>query len=112
MSSPFQHQNKSSTLKKDLQTNQVVAQSVAQPKKHKPETKAAVVMVLAHNAKCSQQLAPLVARKQLFLSNLLAKSLFIAVIVTNHNHAETTGKINLNKTFPGLRERFYFYVHF
>ena len=86
----------------------VVAQSVVQPKKHKPETMAAAVMVLVHNAKCSQQLVPLVARKQLFLSNLLAKSLFIAVIVTNHNHAEITGKIDFNKTFPVYGKGFIF----
>ena len=71
--------------------NLVVAQSAVQLKKHKLEIKAAVADILVNNEKCSQRSALPVAKKQPFLSNLLATSLYIAASVTNHVHV-TIGK--------------------
>ena len=68
-----------------------VAQSAVLLKKHKPEIKAAAADMVVNNAKCSQLSVPLAEKKQLFLSNLLVTSQYIAVSVTNHAHV-TIGK--------------------
>jgi hypothetical protein len=97
----FQRLNKSSTPKKGSLMNLVVVLNAVQQRKHKPEIKAAVaVAMLVNNAKCSQQFALPAGKKRLFLSNLPATSLFIAVSAINLAHA-ATGKMFL-KTFPSL----------
>jgi hypothetical protein len=60
-----------------------------QLKKNKPETKAAVVM-LVKNAKCSQLFALLVEKKLLFLFNLLVTNLYIAASASNPVLVTTT----------------------
>jgi hypothetical protein len=98
--SNFQHLNKSSTLKKGSRTNLDVALSAVQLKKHKPETKAAVAM-LVKNAKCSQLFALLAEKKQRFLSNLLVTNLYIAASAFSPANV-ITGRSFIVKTFPSL----------
>jgi hypothetical protein len=76
--------------KKGLLTNLDVALSAVQPKKHKPETKAAVV-TLVRNAKCSRLFALLAEKKLLFLSNHLGTNQYIVASAFNPAHV-TTGK--------------------
>ena len=63
--------NKRSMLKKGSRTNLDVALSAVQLKKHKPETKAAVVAMAVKNAKCSQLFVLLAEKIPRFLSNRL-----------------------------------------
>ena len=92
--------NKSSTLKKDLLTNLDVALSTVQLKK-KPRWRWRWRWPAVNNVKCSQLFALLVEKKRWFLSNRLAKNLFIAASVFNPANV-TTGKSLKVKTFPGL----------
>jgi hypothetical protein len=93
----LQRLNKSSMLKKVSPMNLVVALSAVQLRKHKPEIMA-VADTLVNNAKCFLQFALLAGKKLLFLSNLLATNLFIAVSATNHVHV-ATGKPLIVETF-------------
>jgi hypothetical protein len=77
-------------LKKDSKMIQLVAQLVVKLASNKPVEVAiitaavvSVVMVVAHNVKCSLQSAQVAVYKQKFLSNLLVKNLCIVAIASN-----------------------------
>ena len=88
-------QNKSSTQKKDLQMNLVVAQNAVRLENSR--TEAAAVSVV--NAKCSLLYVLLAVKKPQFLSNLLVTNRYTAVTVTNPA-PETTGKFLQSRTLP------------
>ncbi|KJS78424.1 MAG: hypothetical protein JL57_31870 [Desulfosporosinus sp. BICA1-9] len=87
-------------LKKDLLMSLVVALNAVRQEKHKPEITVAEDILVNH-AKCSQLFVLPVEKKQLYHSNLLVISQYIAEIAINLAHA-TIGKSIIIKTFPSL----------